>query len=152
MSKKHSLLNFFLQESTVAPPTFRQTPPVPFRTLDHLVCKRRFLQLDRSIVQYMDLSQWLKHSKSVVNFPILTNLWFLTISHGRLTQRWCFHRTIAHSIFSNCMSTASSFSSNGSPAGVCVIYWVTNLLSCRLKLTVDAFVSIRSFRLRLAFW
>ena len=57
VSKKHSSLNFFLQESTVAPPTFGQTPPVTFRTLDHLVCKRHFLQLDRSIVQYMDLSQ-----------------------------------------------------------------------------------------------
>ena len=39
MSKKHSSLDFFPHESTVAFPTFRQSPLVTLRTLDLLVCK-----------------------------------------------------------------------------------------------------------------
>ena len=57
MSKKHSSLDFFPQESTVALPSFEQSPLVTLRTLDRLVCKRHFLLLDRKTVQYMDLSQ-----------------------------------------------------------------------------------------------
>ena len=40
MSKKHSSLDFFPQESTVqALPTFEQSPLVTLQTSDHLVCE-----------------------------------------------------------------------------------------------------------------
>ena len=39
MFKKHSLLDFFPQESTLGFPFFGQSPLVRLRTLDRLVCK-----------------------------------------------------------------------------------------------------------------
>ena len=42
MSKKHISLDFFPQESTVALPTFEQSPVVTLRTSDRLVCKFKY--------------------------------------------------------------------------------------------------------------
>ena len=152
MYKNISLDFFFAQESTVALPTFRQSPLVTLRILDRLVCKRHILQLDRKIVQYMDLSQWLKHSKSRSQYwPISGFSQFLMIGSPNVDVYFGLD-VMANSFSSNCMSRLVHsllmarlqvfVSSTGSQT-----CW-----SCRLELKVDVFVLIRSFKLRLAFW